>query len=489
MTDHDDGRAESVASEQGRNSAKSAPDGAGLKTSIQFLVVLGAVLVALFYKVPDLAAGLLHGEAVSYFAVALVTAFVAVGLWWLKRRDRRRSGHPDLLAAAGGGKSFPESPRAESGAPDQATVFGPGPRSHKAVVEFELFLRTITPRVWLVPAIIAVNVAVYVAMVARGVAPFSPSVASVLAWGANYGPRTLGGQPWRLLTCMFLHYGAFHLLMNMAVLWDVGRLLERIYGQARFAAIYLAAGVSAGFASLLIHPQAVGAGASGAVFGVYGALGAFLLRERGALPGPVLSQLSRFAIGFVAYNMLFSMTDSTIDAAAHVGGLLGGAAAGAWLARPLVSARRLAPTSPATIGAIALCLVAAAPVLLAKPADFTGTLARFASDSAAILNTYEGLMAKAARENLQEPEVARQLQEAVVIPWSEARARISAPERWSPKERKVVASLIEYASVQEQSFSSLVTALRGHDEKALSQSRAYGAEANRLVEELNKTPH
>jgi membrane associated rhomboid family serine protease len=349
MNDHDehDGRTETGASEKARGGAETAPGGVGRRTSVQFLFVLGVLLVTLFYKLPDLATGLLHGESVSYFAVALVTALVAVGFWWLKRRDRRRIGHPDVVPAAGGGQSLPERPVAESGATGQGIVFGPGPRDHQAVVDFERFLRTITPRVWLVPAIILVNVAVYVAMVASGVAPFSPSVASVLPWGANYGPRTLGGQPWRLLTSMFIHFGAFHLLLNMVVLWDAGRLLERIYGQARFAAIYLAAGVSGSFASLLIHPQSVGAGASGAVFGVYGALGAFLLRERGALPGPVLSQLSRFAIGFVIYNMLFSMTDSTIDAAAHVGGLLGGAAAGAWLARPLVSTRRGAPRKPA----------------------------------------------------------------------------------------------------------------------------------------------
>jgi len=451
------------------------------------LVVLGAVLVALSYEKRDLAAGLLHGEAVSYFAVALVTALVAVGLWWLKRRDRRKLGHRGVPLAAGGAESGPEIPRAESAARGRAGAFGPGPRDHQAVKEFERFLRTITPRLWLVPAIIVVNLAVYVAMVAKGVGPFSPSVASVLPWGANYGPKTLGGQPWRLLACMFIHFGVIHLLMNMAVLWDAGSILERIYGQARFAAIYLAAGVSGSFASLLIHPQTVSAGASGAVFGVYGALGVFLLRERGALPGAVVAQLSRFAIAFVAYNMLFSMTNSTIDAAAHVGGLLGGAAAGACLARPLVPARSPAPIVPAVIGAMALCLVAAAPMLLPKPADFAVTLTRFASDSNAILATYNGLMARAARGNLPEAEVATQLQETVVVPWSEARARISGAGRWSVSQRKFVAPLIEYSSVQERAFSLLVSALRERDEKALAQSRAYAAEADRLLEEYNKS--
>jgi membrane associated rhomboid family serine protease len=214
------------------------------------------------------------------------------------------------------------------------------PAAGAAVAEFKNFLRTVTPRLWLVPGIIGINVAVFALMVAGGVDAFAPGAEPVLRWGANFGPKTLGGEPWRLLASIFLHFGAIHLLMNMVALADAGRMVERIFGHVRFATIYLTAGLCGSAASLLVHPQVVSAGASGAVFGVYGALGGFLLRERGAIPRPVLSRLSRVALGFIGYNMLYGFTQPNIDVAAHIGGVLSGAVAGAYLSRPLAPGRR-----------------------------------------------------------------------------------------------------------------------------------------------------
>ncbi len=239
------------------------------------------------------------------------------------------------------------------------------PSAGAVVAEFMLSLRTVTPDLWVVPAIVAMNVAVFVLMFATGVDAFAPDAARVLAWGANYGPKTLGGEPWRLLASMFLHFGAIHLLMNMVALVDAGRLVERIFGHARFAAVYLTAGLCGSIASLVVHPQVVSAGASGAVFGVYGALGAFLLRERGAIPRPVLSRLSRTAFGFIGYNVLYGFTQPNIDAAAHIGGALAGAVVGVYLARPLVPGPK-DPARPVTIVA-ATCAALIALAYLSLP--------------------------------------------------------------------------------------------------------------------------
>lgn len=210
----------------------------------------------------------------------------------------------------------------------------------KTVAEFRGLLRTVTPRVWLVPALVAVDVAVFGLMVVRGVSPFAPRARDLVAWGANFGPATLSGEPWRLLANAFLHFGALHLAMNMVALWDAGRLTERIFGQARLATIYLGAAVCGSATSLLVHPQVVSAGASGAVFGVYGAIAGFLLRERRAIPAPVLSRLKRVALPFIAYNLLFGLVMPGVDAAAHVGGVVAGTLAGAFLSRPLVANRK-----------------------------------------------------------------------------------------------------------------------------------------------------
>jgi rhomboid protease GluP len=441
-------------------------------TAMQFLFVLGAVLVAMFVNQPDLASGLLHGEPLSVFAVALVAGLAAIGFWWLRRRGRRKAAERHVPLSGAVAEHRLAEPSIDATAPAEG------------VAEFTLHLRAVTPRVWVVPALVCLNVGVYGLMVVTGVAPLSPTASSVLAWGADYGPSTLGGQPWRMLASMFLHFGVAHLGMNMYVLVDAGTLVERIYGHARFAALYLAAGVCSSFASLLVHPQLVSAGASGAIFGVYGALGVFLLRQRGAIPTPVVSRLSRVAIGFVVFNVLYSFTASNIDSAGHIGGLLGGAAAGAWLTWPLAPERRERVAKPLAVTALAFAIVVLTPAVLPKPAELT--LTRFSSDSQAILETYDALLARAKKGALADPEFASQLQDTVIRPWHEARARLSAPQTWISPQREFVDQLIHYASEQEAAWTSFRAALQEKNEQALEESKAHQAEADRALEKLDK---
>jgi membrane associated rhomboid family serine protease len=235
----------------------------------------------------------------------------------------------------------------------------------QVIADFHAFLRTVTPRVWLVPSLVAANVAVFAIMVLRGVSPLTPRAEELVAWGANFGPLTLSGEPGRLVANAFLHFGAMHLAMNMLALWDAGRLAERIFGQARFAVIYLGAAVCGSAVSLAVHPQVVSAGASGAVFGVYGAIAGFLVRERGAIPGPALSKLKRVAWSFLGYNLVFGLAIPNIDLAAHLGGAFAGALAGAFLSRPLAPGRTGGGRKIGVV-AVACCLVvgAAYPIAL-----------------------------------------------------------------------------------------------------------------------------
>ena len=152
------------------------------------------------------------------------------------------------------------------------------------VMEFRVGLHRRTRRVWATPALVAANVAVFAIMVAMGVGLMSPSIDGLITWGANYGPRTTSGQFWRLVTNVFVHIGIVHVAMNMIGLWQMGPLVERLLGNRGFLAVYLFSGVCGSLASVLWNPFVVSAGASGAVFGVYGALLAFLLRHRGSIP-------------------------------------------------------------------------------------------------------------------------------------------------------------------------------------------------------------
>src|SRR5258706_2960693 len=91
--------------------------------------------------------------------------------------------------------------------------------------------------------LLLLNVAYFIVMVANGVSPTEPNGLQLLRWGSEFGPLTLGTEPWRLATCMFIHIGFIHLLVNMWSLWVLGNVAERLFGRAAYLLLYLAAGV------------------------------------------------------------------------------------------------------------------------------------------------------------------------------------------------------------------------------------------------------
>ncbi|MBL4636415.1 MAG: rhomboid family intramembrane serine protease [Kofleriaceae bacterium] len=180
------------------------------------------------------------------------------------------------------------------------------------------------------PIIIAINLAVFVAMLASGVSVMTPQIVELIDWGANNAGLTLSGDWWRLGTSMFLHVGIFHLAMNMIVLWDGGRIVEKMIGHWAFLAMYLTSGLVGSAVSLMWNGNVVSAGASGAVFGVFGCLLALLIRDRDRdlLPKSVRNRLAKGAVFFMGYNFLFGMGSKVIDMGAHVGGFAAGLVCG-----------------------------------------------------------------------------------------------------------------------------------------------------------------
>jgi membrane associated rhomboid family serine protease len=146
----------------------------------------------------------------------------------------------------------------------KATATEPGPE-HAAFLEA---LRTRAPFPFATYGIVLVVVTIFGGM-AIGAAPMA-SPETLVAWGASLGTRTTNGEWWRLVTAVFVHTGMLHLLIDAAVLIQLGGILERMYGRVTFVAVYLAAGVFAGLVHLSHYPLAVGVGASAAVFGLYG---------------------------------------------------------------------------------------------------------------------------------------------------------------------------------------------------------------------------
>jgi len=177
------------------------------------------------------------------------------------------------------------------------------------------------------------NIAVFLAMaLASGsIMDFNGEV--MVRFGANFGPFTLSGQSWRLLTYMFLHGGLMHIAFNMWCLWNLGALCESLYGRWTFAAMYLITGVAAGLASVGWNPGTLSVGASGAIFGLAGGLIASFYLGEFSVPKIAIQGTLRSLLFFVGFNVLFGTLSPGIDNAAHGGGLISGLILGALIAR------------------------------------------------------------------------------------------------------------------------------------------------------------
>jgi rhomboid protease GluP len=180
--------------------------------------------------------------------------------------------------------------------------------------------------------LIALNVVVYLAMGFSGVSWVEPSAHDAVKWGADFGVLTLSGQWWRLLTSMFVHFGAIHIGLNMWCLWDLGRLSERLMGRRALALVYFATGLSASLTSLGWDPIRVSAGASGAVFGVAGAFFSFLYFRKSHIDLSWAKSRLRSVGIFILYNLFYGLRGG-IDNSAHIGGLVAGLVLGAVLAQ------------------------------------------------------------------------------------------------------------------------------------------------------------
>jgi rhomboid protease GluP len=186
--------------------------------------------------------------------------------------------------------------------------------------------------------LVGLNVAVFLAMVASGLPVMGPTGDQALKWGADFGPLTLDHQWWRILTSTFVHFGIIHIAFNMWCLYFLGSLAERIMGRAAYLLLYLVSGCFASVASLLWNPVRVSAGASGAIFGVAGALLAFISMKKVSLsPAAMKQQLQSLAF-FIGYNLFYGAGSAGTDNAAHTGGLLMGLLCGAILPRVALAA-------------------------------------------------------------------------------------------------------------------------------------------------------
>jgi rhomboid protease GluP len=172
-------------------------------------------------------------------------------------------------------------------------------------------------------ALIAINLLVYIAM-AVSTKSFDFSVETLLRWGGDAAPLTRNGEWWRLLTSTFVHAGLLHVALNMWCLLMLGPLAELAFGKLPYLAAYVATGLCASLTSTFYHPNGIGVGASGAIFGVAGFLITPIALKRLTVYSAGKSSVLRMLVQFAVINLLIGAVIPIIDISAHVGGLVSG---------------------------------------------------------------------------------------------------------------------------------------------------------------------
>lgn len=338
-------------------------------------------------------------------------------------------------------------------------------------------LRARQPKTYVTCALIAANVAVFMAMYASGAKlGLSPSDVH-LRWGANFGPATQDGEWWRLGSAMFLHFGVLHLLMNSWALWDGGQFVERMFGASRFAAIYLLSGVSGNLVSLDFYQgSSITGGASGAIFGVYGALLVYLWQERRSLNPREFRWLFWGAVAFSCVAIVLGLLVSGIDNAAHMGGFVGGMLCGACL---MPAAGRRCRCGVRFGAAVVLLLswgvlvshLPAAPYRWRDEASARAEIGRFLKSEAAVSEAWAEILGE--REDASFEDLAGQIEARIADRYERsfeelAQLSISPLLPSAPNIEK----LRDYAAVRRDASRRVAEALRGNDAVRLREALA-----------------
>jgi len=401
----------------------------------------------------------------------------------------------------------------------------PDPVLANEAATFQRELREVTPNTPATYALVAINFAVFVAMIAAGVSIDNPKLPDLLHWGADFGPLVLGGEPWRLFTSMFVHIGFTHVASNMLVFAYVGPTVERMLGSAGFLVLYLIVGLAGSLWALYWSPLQVEAGASGAIFGIYAALAAILLRERNSIPPHVASKLLRFVTLFVIYNLVNSLQPG-ISMAAHVGGLVAGLVCGLAIAQPItpdaVAGRSI--RNLAVLGAGMLFFGASLAGEHARYPNLSrlyAALQRFSQveltipkriakiesmtereniDSVATALRRAGLltdviktngnsrMADATSAQMTGTALANAIEHEFLPAWRAVREPFGALKPIPAPMRADVAVILNYMKAREQNWQSLADAWRSDDKLATSAGERRTRELDEIARDVRRLP-
>ena len=339
------------------------------------------------------------------------------------------------------------------------------------------------PRVFVTWVLIAINLAVFVLMVIRGVGLMDPSIDSLLKWGADFGPLTTHGQWWRMLTSTFVHVGILHIAMNMYILLVSGPFVERLYGNVGFAVLYLLSGLGGSLVSLAWHPMLVSAGASGAIFGVYGGLLAFLLMQRDSIEPGRVGKILTNAVVFIAYNLAYGAGKSNIDMGAHLGGIAAGFVVGCVLAQPLTASRdsRFSRAGLVLGGGLALVIVAA--VKLPAYDELQPELQRFAKLETESIGLFSHSVDDVKSNRLSAADFDDLIQKRILPPWN-AEMTTLKKLRLPPEQNRIVDQLTDYMKTRAEAWEITGRGVRADDVKLVEEGNRKQQVADSLARDI-----
>jgi rhomboid protease GluP len=341
-------------------------------------------------------------------------------------------------------------------------------------------------------ALVAANVVVFLVMLGFGAGWSHHATSIQLTWGANFGPATQDGQWWRLGTAMFLHFGILHLGLNMWALWDVGRLVERLYGRWRFTLLYLASGLAGNLLSLVVQGnKAVSGGASGAVFSLYGALLVFLWRERRHVQRREFRWLFGFAGLFTVATLVMGFVVPGIDNAAHVGGLVCGALLAAVLARPWAGNPR-PPRASVRLVALGLLVAAVAVLVTHIPAPSyrmgdelraQAAIRKFLLEDRVLNQRWESLIDSGRRDRLSFDQLAGAIDKRIAAEYQENFEELAGLELGAgAPSAKTLEMLRNYANLRSDASHAMAEGLRSKDPEKVRKALEAARQASLLAQ-------
>jgi len=307
-------------------------------------------------------------------------------------------------------------------------------------------------------AIVGLNVIVFTLMIFGRGAIGNPE--TLVAWGANFGPRTTNGGWWRLVASLFVHSGLMPLVVNIAALALLGPVLERIVGPLTFAATYLLVGILAALVSVASHPVEVSAGASGAIAALYGLLlacGVWDLYRPSETPIPLAvgKRLAPTAALFLLYNA----GDGGIETKAEFAAFVAAFAAGLVLTRPIADQRRGRRVLGAVTAVMATVAIAAA-VSLRGIADVRPEIARVLDIEGRTVPVYRAAEARSSKGQLGATALADLIELKIVPELQTASARLAALHGVPREHQHLIADAEEYVQLRSESWRLRAKGLR-----------------------------